>query len=222
MEATAIHDFTPTQPGELSFRKNDILIIYDYKPNGSDGWFSASVDGKRGAVPSTYIEVYEPSWFKGVILRSQADKYLADRYEGNFLVRLSESCPDDYSLSVKCKEDVQHFRILRDENYKFYLWQDKFHTLNELVNYYKTESVSRTQKIYLREIDEPMTERYVIAKYDFPKNQEEVEENELPFKAGEKILLMNDEDEHWWAGSLGNREGFFPKTYVELYDPNRH
>ena len=33
---------------------------------------------------------------------------------GAFVVRVSESSPGDFSLSVKCGDGVQHFKVLRD------------------------------------------------------------------------------------------------------------
>jgi len=35
---------------------------------------------------------------------------------------------------------------------KYYLWQVKFDSLNQLVTYHRTSSVSRTQTIYLQEM----------------------------------------------------------------------
>ena len=34
--------------------------------------------------------------------------------KGAFVVRVSESSPGDFSLSVKCGDGVQHFKVLRD------------------------------------------------------------------------------------------------------------
>ena len=36
------------------------------------------------------------------------------QHEGAFVVRVSESSPGDFSLSVKCGDGVQHFKVLRD------------------------------------------------------------------------------------------------------------
>jgi hypothetical protein len=45
---------------------------------------------------------------------------------------------------------VQHFKILRDETGKYFLWVVKFNSLNELITYHKTSSVSRTEDIFLK------------------------------------------------------------------------
>lgn len=47
---------------------------------------------------------------------------------------------------------VQHFKVLRDGAGKYFLWVVKFSSLNQLVDYHRTSSVSRTQTIYLKDM----------------------------------------------------------------------
>uniref|UniRef100_A0A8C9EMQ3 Growth factor receptor bound protein 2 n=1 Tax=Pavo cristatus TaxID=9049 RepID=A0A8C9EMQ3_PAVCR len=76
------------------------------------------------------------------------------RHDGAFLIRESESAPGDFSLSVKFGNDVQHFKVLRDGAGKYFLWVVKFNSLNELVDYHRSTSVSRNQQIFLRDIEQ--------------------------------------------------------------------
>lgn len=41
------------------------------------------------------------SWYYGRITRADAEKLLSNKHEGAFLIRISESSPGDFSLSVK-------------------------------------------------------------------------------------------------------------------------
>ena len=49
---------------------------------------------------------------------------------------------------------VQHFKVLRDGAGKYFLWVVKFNSLNQLVDYHRTSSVSRSQTIYLKDMAE--------------------------------------------------------------------
>jgi hypothetical protein len=49
---------------------------------------------------------------------------------------------------------VQHFKVLRDGAGKYFLWVVKFNSLNELVDYHRSTSVSRNQQIFLRDIEQ--------------------------------------------------------------------
>lgn len=56
-----------------------------------------------------------------------------------------------FSLS-RCGDGVQHFKVLRDAQGKFFLWVVKFNSLNELVEYHRSASVSRSHDIKLKDM----------------------------------------------------------------------
>ena len=58
----------------------------------------------------------------------------------------------DFVFSFRCSDGVQHFKVLRDAQGKFFLWVVKFNSLNELVEYHRTASVSRSQDVKLRDM----------------------------------------------------------------------
>jgi growth factor receptor-binding protein 2 len=91
----------------------------------------------------------------GKISRSDAESTLLKcSQDGAYLFRESESAPGGFSLSVRVNNrqgvHVQHFKVLRDDAGKYFLWVVKFNSLNELVNYHKSASVSRTEEIFLQ------------------------------------------------------------------------
>ena len=49
-------------------------------------------------------------------------------------------------------DGVQHFKVLRDGGGKYFLWVAKFNSLNELVDYHRTSSVSRTNTILFQDM----------------------------------------------------------------------
>ncbi|OQR67715.1 protein enhancer of sevenless 2B-like [Tropilaelaps mercedesae] len=177
-------------------------------------WYRAELDGKEGLIPSNYIEMKKHDWYYGRITRADAEKLLSNKHEGAFLIRVSESSPGDFSLSVKCGDGVQHFKVLRDTKGMFFLWVVKFPSLNELVEYHRSASVSRSQDIKL--MDMHPDECLVRAMYDFTPQ----EAGELEFRRGEIINVIDRSDSNWWEGEIGNRKGYFPATYVNPYQPN--
>ena len=112
MEAVAKHDFNASADDELSFRKHSILKVLNKEDDMN--WYRAELDGHEGLIPSNYIEMKSHNWYYGRITRADAEKLLSNKHEGAFVVRVSESSPGDFSLSVKCGDGVQHFKVLRD------------------------------------------------------------------------------------------------------------
>lgn len=209
MEAIAKHDFTATADDELSFRKNQVLKILNMEDDMN--WYRAELDGKEGLIPSNYIQMKNHGWYYGRITRADAEKLLANKPEGGFLIRISESSPGDFSLSVKCPDGVQHFKVLRDASSKFFLWVVKFNSLNELVDYHRTASVSRLQDVKLRDV--VPEEILVQALYDFTPQ----EAGELEFRRGDVITVTDRSDQNWWQGQIAHRQGMFPASYVTAY-----
>lgn len=59
----------------------------------------------------------------------------------------------DRALNPRCplrhESDVQHFKVMSDHRGQYFLWSKKFTSLNKLVEFYKTASISKTREIYL-------------------------------------------------------------------------
>ncbi|XP_029995944.1 GRB2-related adapter protein 2a [Sphaeramia orbicularis] len=147
MEATGKYDFTATADDELSFKKGDILKIL----NPQDEWFKAEMNGQEGFVPQNYIEMQTPRWFQEKASRYNAEELLRNKDVGDFVIRGCQSSPGDFSISVKHESDVQHFKVMRDNKGQYFLWSEKFTSVNKLVEFYKTTTISKTREIYLND-----------------------------------------------------------------------
>ncbi|XP_028267849.1 GRB2-related adapter protein 2a [Parambassis ranga] len=147
MEARGKYDFTATADDELSFRKGDILKILSLQ----DEWCKAEINGQEGFVPKNYIEMQTPGWFRENASRNAAEDLLRYKDVGDFMIRGCQSSPGDFSISVKHESDVQHFKVMRDNKGQYFLWSEKFTSLNKLVEFYKNSSISKTREIYLND-----------------------------------------------------------------------
>ncbi|XP_076871516.1 growth factor receptor-bound protein 2a [Brachyhypopomus gauderio] len=210
MEAIAKYDFNATADDELSFKRGETLKVLNEECD--QNWYKAELNGKEGFIPKNYIEMKPHPWFYGKIPRAKAEEMLnKQRHDGAFLIRESESAPGDFSLSVKFGNDVQHFKVLRDGAGKYFLWVVKFNSLNSLVDYHRSTSVSRNQPIFLRDIEQvPQHSTYVQALFDFDPQ----EEGELGFRRGDFIQVLDNSDPNWWKGACHGQTGMFPRNYV--------
>lgn len=225
VEYVAKFDFRPGNADELPFRKGEVIKVVDKKKD--QNWFKAELSGKTGLVPKNYIFVKQPhDWYVGCVRRKVSEDFLKSQpFDGAFIVRDSESSPGDFSLSVKYNGQVQHFKVLRDASNKYFIWVVKFNSLNELVEYHKTHSISRTVSIFLKEIESDQLERFrnhpgvkellkVKAKYDF----EPQEHGELLFRCEDIIEVLEQTDANWWKGKCRGNIGMFPTPYVEILE----
>ncbi|XP_021267899.1 GRB2-related adapter protein isoform X1 [Numida meleagris] len=110
-------------------------------------------------------------------------------------------------------QHVQHFKVLRERNGKYFLWEEKFNSLNELVDFYRTTTIAKKQQIFLRD-DEQSPEvrrpKFVQAQFDFSAH----DSSQLPFYRGDIIEVLDCPDPNWWQGKIYGRIGFFPRNYV--------
>ncbi|CAF0827692.1 unnamed protein product [Brachionus calyciflorus] len=214
MEAVAKYAYTASSPSELSFNAGDTMKIIPY----DEFWCRGRINNKEGYVPKSYITEKPHPWFKGRITREESEELLLKRdkstgmykhVDGAFLIRHSENSPEDFSASVKYNDAVQHFKIFFRE-YKYYIWAKPFDSFNELVEYYRTTSISRSQQIFLKEMSEEG--KLYQAAYDFEAEYE----SELSMKKGDIIRVTETSDPNWWsaANEKNGKTGIVPCQYL--------
>ncbi|KAM5153011.1 GRB2-related adapter protein [Mantella aurantiaca] len=209
MEAVAIYNFKTTERDELPFSKGDILKILNMEDD--QNWYKAELKGQEGYIPKNYIKVKPHLWYAGRISRQVAEEILLKKkFLGAFLIRDSESSPGEFSISVNYGHHVQHFKVLREKSGTYYLWETKFGSLNELVEFYRSSSIAKTHPVLLKDEEEKRKKLFVQAQYDFPSDKG----YELSFQRGEIIEVMDSSDPGWWSGRISERVGLFPRSYV--------
>ncbi|XP_006731881.1 GRB2-related adapter protein [Leptonychotes weddellii] len=117
-------------------------------------------------------------------------------------------------LSPSYGDQVQHFKVLREASGKYFLWEEKFNSLNELVDFYRTTTIAKQRQVFLRD-EEPLLKPsqacFAQAQFDFSAQ----DSSQLSFHRGDIIEVLERLDPHWWRGRLCGRIGFFPRSYVQ-------
>ncbi|XP_030746163.1 protein enhancer of sevenless 2B-like [Sitophilus oryzae] len=217
----ALYDFTPQEVGELEFNRGDVITVTD---RSDQHWFKVLRDtqGKLFLWVVKFNSLNELVEYHRTssVSRSQDVKLrdmVVEEYLGQALYDFTPQVVGELEfnrgdvITVTDRSDQHWFKVLRDAQGKFFLWVVKFNSLNELVEYHRMSSVSRSQDVKLRDM---VVEEYLVqALYDFTPQ----EVGELEFNRGDVITVTDRSDQHSWHGEIGHRRGLFPATYVTSY-----
>ncbi|XP_017313350.1 GRB2 related adaptor protein b [Ictalurus punctatus] len=212
MEAEALYSFRATECDELSFHKGDILKVTNMDTDGDPNWYTAELSGRKGFVPKNYINVRPHPWFVGGISRLAAESRLRPLESGAFLIRESESTPGEFSVSVSYGDHVQHFMVLKDRLRRYFIWDEVFASLNQLVEFYRINSIAKERTVFLRKPERLLARpRHAHALLDFTPHHA----TQLRFLRGDIIDLLDCSDARCWKGRCRGQVGVFPPEYVQ-------
>ncbi|XP_073530386.1 SH2/SH3 adapter protein NCK1 isoform X2 [Phyllobates terribilis] len=176
----ALYPFSSSNEEELNFEKGEMMDVIEKPENDPEWWKCRKNNGLVGLVPKNYVTImqvfetssgYEPlpprcdyiepsvtgrfagnQWYYGKVTRHQAEMALNERgNEGDFLIRDSESSPNDFSVSLKAQGKNKHFKVQMKDNV-YCIGQRKFNTMEELVEHYKKAPIftsEQGEKLYL-------------------------------------------------------------------------
>ncbi|XP_039878756.1 tyrosine-protein kinase Srms isoform X2 [Simochromis diagramma] len=181
----ALFDFEARSDDELTVKEGDKLSVIEKR---GDYVLAKKLTGslESGLVPANYVallqdEFAKHKWYYGNINRGKAEKLLlaSQNKDGAFLVRISESHSDEYTISARSEGKVFHFRVQRS-SIGAYLISDKisFATLGELIAYYQKNS--RSLGVLLEEPCAQQRELFDMEPWERPR-----EEFRLQRKLGE-------------------------------------
>ncbi|XP_061758534.1 tyrosine-protein kinase Srms [Nerophis ophidion] len=181
----ALFDFEARSDDELTVREGDKLSVLEQRGHYV---LAKKLTGslEAGLLPASYVAVLQDEfakhkWYYGNIIRTKAEKLLLapQNKDGCFLVRISESHSDEYTISARSAGKVIHFRIQRSSIGAYFV-SDKlsFGTLGELVSYYQKNP--RSLGVVLEEACAQQRELYDMEPWERPR-----EEFKLQKKLGE-------------------------------------
>ncbi|XP_062999150.1 GRB2-related adapter protein isoform X4 [Elgaria multicarinata webbii] len=106
---------------------------------------------------------------------------------------------------------VVHFKVLREKKGKYHLWDEKFNSLNELVDFYRTSTIAKKGLLFLRDNGEMQEKpKFVQAQFNFKAENP----SQLSFCRGDVLEILDCSDPSWWRGKIGLKTGVFPRNYV--------
>lgn len=151
------------------------------------------------------------SWYFGELNRDQANQLIqAEKENGVFLVRDSQTIIGDRVLCVKENDKISHYIINKIDNggvTRFKIGDQDFPNLQALLRFYQHHFLDQSNLV------RPVSQR-VVAKYDFGGRDPE----DLPFKKGEILTIVRKEEEEWWlARNSSGKEGLIPVPYIDKY-----
>ena len=59
----ALYDFTPQEPGELEFKRGDVITVTD---RSDQHWWTGEIGARRGLFPATYVAPYH-TWKNPIV-----------------------------------------------------------------------------------------------------------------------------------------------------------
>ncbi|XP_056129564.1 tyrosine-protein kinase Srms [Lampris incognitus] len=181
----ALFDFEARSEEELTVKEGDKLSVIEKR---GEYVLAKKLTGslESGLVPANYVAVLQDEfakhkWYYGNINRVKAEKLLLapQNKDGSFLVRISESHSDEYTISVRSDGKVFHFRIQRSAIGAYFISEKiSFTTLGELITYYQKNSRSLGVPL-----DEPCAQKREL--FDMEPWERPREEFKLHRKLGE-------------------------------------
>ncbi|XP_039993992.1 SH2 domain-containing adapter protein F-like [Xiphias gladius] len=103
-----------------------------------------------GDTPALLGERVDPSlplerqvWYHGALSRSEAESLLTLCKESSYLVRNSQTCRSDYSLSLRSCKGFMHMKFTQSADGRYVLGENSppFSTIPEVIHYYTTHKL---------------------------------------------------------------------------------
>ena len=179
------HNYTTDKAGQLSIKKGEKLKVLQKSENG-DWCQVTNVKGEAGWTPTAYIAKFDnlkaKPWFHGNITRAEAELLLSSEIDGSFLVRESESKPDQFSISLRYDGHTFHYRIHTGRKLFYVIPESKFETVSELITHHSKEPDGLTATL---RYPAPNSSKPPI--YSTPHEPDQWEIDRLDMEIGKKL-----------------------------------
>jgi len=174
--------------------------------------------------PPDYVNlsIEEQLWFSGELDRVEAEGALENRPPGTFLVRVSAAQDNKFVLSLRSADKVSHMKIRQsDETLTSYSLSParQFTSIIQLIQFYQQHSLSENFSGLHMMLRRPWRQDdLAVVKFKYTPNGRAP--NVLSLNVGDQVVILSrdSESQGWWKGKIGDRVGYFPKSYVHELD----
>uniref|UniRef100_W5MQ05 Osteoclast-stimulating factor 1 n=1 Tax=Lepisosteus oculatus TaxID=7918 RepID=W5MQ05_LEPOC len=210
----AEYDFNGRNPGELSFQKNEVLVLLEQID--SDTFVCQAGDGK-GTVPKSYMKIITPlpkvPSSTGTSQSSGPGRPQKESsgLQAQVLYDFTPESPDE--LALRAGDTVSHVERIDSE---WYRGTCRGSSGIFPINYVKVLSSipappnGKTD----RPKPAPVSGPRCVARFDFEGEQSD----ELTFSEGDVIKLKEYVDQEWLMGEFDGRTGLVPLNFVEIVE----
>ncbi|XP_066574558.1 SH3 domain-containing protein 19 [Amia ocellicauda] len=208
----AEYDFNGRNPGELSFQKNEVLVLLEQIDNNT---FECQVGDCKGRVQTSYMKIIIPlSKMPSNMERSQPVSPGGPQKENSglqvqVLHDFTPENPDE--LALRAGDTVSMVERVDDEWYRGTCWG---RSGIFPASYVKALSSIPAPPNGRCTVTEPISGPRCVARFDYEGEQTD----ELSFSEGDVIRLKQYVDQDWARGEFGGHTGIFPLSFVEIVE----
>ncbi|XP_017316570.1 SH3 domain-containing protein 19 [Ictalurus punctatus] len=213
--AIADHDYNGTHTGELSFQKNEVLVLLNQTDSRT---FECQVGDAKGTVQKSYMKIITPLSNYSHYDANPAPQESTSVENGILQVQaLYDFTPEGPGeLGLKAGDIINN---VEQTDMEWYLGSSRGITGFFPVNYVKILSRQPAAAPASAPAPAPATPQKVsglrcVARFDF----EGEHSDELSFTEGQVIKLQDYVGEDWARGEIGGHVGIFPISFVELME----
>ncbi|XP_048826050.1 SH3 domain-containing protein 19-like [Brienomyrus brachyistius] len=223
LQVEVLHDFSTAGPGELALKMGDVVSNVD-KVDGD--WYRGTCGGLSGIFPVNHVRVLSclPAPSSGTTTKQTVATVSGPRCVARFGFEGKHS--DELSLCegdvIKLMEFVDQQWARGDLNGRVGVFPLNFVEIVEDLpgatlqpdgqTKPDTSSLLRNKDVADPNQAGPAGTEWAVALYSFTGQTDE----DLPFQQGEHILITRHVDADWCCGRLNDKEGLFPKAFVQI------
>ncbi|XP_048053676.1 SH3 domain-containing protein 19 [Megalobrama amblycephala] len=211
-------DYNGTNTGELSFQKNEVLVLLEELDSKT---FECQVGNAKGTVQKTHMKIITPLTNLPSNPLPQKNSSFSGMVEntGSLQVQvLYDFTPEGPGeLTLKAGDVVSNVEQLDSE---WYMGTCRNMSGFFPISYVKTlnnpniPAPASRSEWKTKPSPEPVRGPRCVARFDFDGEQSD----ELSFSEGDVILLKEYVEEEWARGEVNGHVGIFPLNYVEVLE----